>query len=772
MAALRSLVMLLNFTTMRNLLAKSADRGLLFLEEHTLHVVQAIESFAKAYAFDHELARKGAILHDLGKGHPVFQAMLIHKPRHQREEWLSKLAGSEAIRKELRYRDLDQVPTHRHEYSSLAFLPLFPKREWPALVEMVVAHHKSIIGDKSGRGLLDLLEEENGDRSLILETHLSYFEQWASAAIGVGADFGLPSKAITYEEAADALEYAIDYVEGMPSDWSPYRGLLMTADHFASGFQNNTIQKTLELFQVPNTEPYERRTKSERAYLYPLSQIGVGVTKKHTLVTAPTGAGKTDFLIRRCKGRIFYTLPFQASINAMYKRFKKDFPDADIRRVHAASKVSLEIEPEGRKLAQAESEDTDMQHHPGAAIKVMTPHQLSSLVFGTPGHESIALDVHGQDVILDEVHTFSDKAQRMVLEVVQRLICLDCRVHIGTATLPTALAERLLTLLGGPGMVYQVELDKDALDDFDRHIIFKTYEGSAIDKTAMYSIIDLAIANGERVLIVANQVKRAQEIYDSLQKKYCDIPTVLIHSRFRRKDRAALERRVVELQDSDRETKAAIAVATQVVEVSLDISYDRMITEAAPLDALIQRFGRVNRKRKPKEERVLRPIHILAPSENPKETLPYDIEVVRRSYEVLPDGEVFKEQKTRSLLDQVYPESIPIPTSNDYQFLADGSCRMKKLEHRPRGVIIEALGIEGQCCILASDVEKYRFASHYEKPLYEIPVPGNFNRYNGLSIEPSGSYPLILPDERYRFDETDRRGLISEKQVSRNSQII
>jgi CRISPR-associated endonuclease/helicase Cas3 len=764
--------MRLNFTTMRNLLAKSADRGLLFLEEHTLHVVQAIERFAKAYSFDHELARKGAILHDLGKGHPVFQAMLIDKPKEKREEWLEKLAGSEAIRKELRWRDLDRVPTHRHEYSSLAFLPLFPKTEWPALIDMVVAHHKSIIGDKSGRGLLDLLEEEAGDPSIILETHLSYFEQWAPAAIQVATEFGLPHISISKDEALDALEFAIEYVENILQNWSPYRGLLMTADHFASGFQNDTTKRTLELFQVPDTAPYEQRTKSGHAYLYPLSQVEVSVDKNHTLVTAPTGAGKTDFLVRRCKGRIFYTLPFQASINAMYKRFKSDFSDADIRRVHAASKVSLETEPEGRKVAREASEDVDMQHHPGASIKVMTPHQLSALVFGTPGHESIALDVRGQDVILDEVHTFSNKSQRMVLEIVRRLICLDCCVHIGTATLPTALAKRLLELLGGSESVYQVELEEGVLDDFDRHIIHKSYEGRTIDHAAMYAIIDLAIAKGERVLIVANQVKRAQAIYESLQEKYNDVPTVLIHSRFRRKDRATLEKKVVELQDASHGNRAAIAIATQVVEVSLDISYDRMITEAAPLDALIQRFGRVNRKRKPKSERELRPIHILAPSEKPREVLPYDIEVVNRSYDVLPDGEVFKEKRTQSLLDKVYPESVPIPTSNDYQFLADGTCRMKKLEHRPRGVIIEALGIEGQSCILASDVGNYRSASHYEKPLYEIPVPGNFNSYNKLPIEQSGSYPLILPDERYRFEEEDRRGLIPENQVSPDAQIL
>ena len=187
MGGLIFLEMPLNIRTMRNLLAKSADRGLLYLEEHTAHVVEAIGYFANAYQFDTELARNGAILHDLGKGHPVFQAMLISEPREKREEWLSKLAGSEAIRRELRYRDLNKVPVHRHEYSSLAFLPLFPRAQWPELIEMVVAHHKSIIDDKSGRGLLDLLEEEFGNADQVLETHLEYFEVWSPAAIAVAA---------------------------------------------------------------------------------------------------------------------------------------------------------------------------------------------------------------------------------------------------------------------------------------------------------------------------------------------------------------------------------------------------------------------------------------------------------------------------------------------------------------------------------------------------------------------------------------------------------
>ncbi|MDZ7606496.1 MAG: hypothetical protein U5K79_13115 [Cyclobacteriaceae bacterium] len=52
---------------------------------------------------------------------------------------------------------------------------------------------------------------------------------------------------------------------------------------------------------------------------------------------------ENDFLIRRCNGRVFDTLPFQASINAMYERIKADLQDtdADVRLLHAASSIKV-----------------------------------------------------------------------------------------------------------------------------------------------------------------------------------------------------------------------------------------------------------------------------------------------------------------------------------------------------------------------------------------------------------------------------------------------
>ncbi len=123
-------------------LAKSAENGGLTLREHTLHVVQAIEKFAVELGIPVELARKGAVLHDLGKAHPHFQ----HKIGALEPDWRMR-------------REFERYKTHRHEISSLGFLPLFPQEEWNILIELVVAHHKSVKGDPNSTGLLDLDEE-------------------------------------------------------------------------------------------------------------------------------------------------------------------------------------------------------------------------------------------------------------------------------------------------------------------------------------------------------------------------------------------------------------------------------------------------------------------------------------------------------------------------------------------------------------------------------------------------------------------------------------
>lgn len=707
---------------LNEILAKSIDRGGTTLLEHTQHVAWAIEVFAEKYPFDFDkkLAIKAAALHDLGKAHVHFQHKINsnedYKSLMEKEEW--------------NY-------IHRHELSSLGFLPVFPKDEWDCIIDMVVAHHKSIEKDKSLRGILDL-ENENIEGRFWKRDHLIDWENWSPYGLEILKIFGFEIRPIPKKEAEETLEYALEYCENKKWGWSPLRGLLMSADHFASAFIDETKTNLKDLFTIPDLSFY--KNPNRQSALYPLSQIDTDNKRPHTVVVAPTGAGKTDFLLKRCKGRIFYTLPFQASINAMYQRIKDDIknenPNVDkkVRVLHSTSAL----------LVKGNKEAESLQHFGGAAIKVLTPHQLAAIVFGTAGYESTMLDLQGTDVILDEIHTYSDVGRSMVLEIVRTLLRLDCRIHIGTATMPSLLYNEVFKLLKEQGEVYEVKLADDILDGFDRHIVHKMEEEAQID-----AVLQTAFAQKEKVLVIFNTVKKAQKEFKRLTELFPNVPAMLIHSRFRRGDRIALENRLKSEFNGDGSEKygnglmPCFVVSTQVVEVSLDISFDRMITQVAPLDALIQRFGRVNRKRTKDTIGKYKPVHVIQLQGN---TLPYQPETLKASYDQLPDGEVLKERSLQAKIDVVYP-TLDTKEIDVHLIYHNGQYRIKELCNKPNAVIVDALEIESATCILECDKEKYLTARWNERVPMEIPV--NFktisrykNQYEQLE---KGAYPFVVP---------------------------
>jgi CRISPR-associated endonuclease/helicase Cas3 len=705
--------------TLQDILAKSIDRGGTTLLEHTQHVAWAIEVFAEKYQFrfDKELAVKAAALHDLGKAHVHFQhkinGQVDYKSMMEKEEW--------------NY-------THRHELSSLGFLPVFPRNEWNVLIDMVVAHHKSIENDKRLKGIIDLEENER----FWLTNHLVDWEGWSSYGLQILDEFGIRTRMVSKEEAKEALEYTLEYCESKGWGWSPLRGLLMSADHFASAFIEQTQEKLQNLFTIPDLSFYRNPKRGNE--LYPLSQIETENKKPHTIVVAPTGAGKTDFLLKRCQGRIFYTLPFQASINAMYERIKGDIQnenpnvESKVRVLHSTSAL----------LVKGNKEAETLQHFGGASIKVLTPHQLAAIVFGTAGYESIMLDLQGTDVILDEIHTYSDVGRSMVLEIVRTLLRLDCRIHIGTATMPSLLYNNVLELLKRHGEVYEVKLPDRILDKFDRHIVHKMEREEEIE-----SVLKNAFKQKEKVLVIFNTVKKAQAEYKRLTQLFPDIPSMLIHSRFRRSDRVKLENRLKSEFNGDGSAtfghglSPCLVISTQVVEVSLDISFDRMITQVAPLDALIQRFGRVNRKRSKDTIGKYKPVHVIQLNGN---ALPYQAETLRVSYDQLPDGDILKERSLQSKIDTVYPE-LDTKEIDVHLIYHNGRYRIKELCNRPNATIVDALEIESATCILECDRDKYEKARWDERIPMEIPI--NFktiSRYKDKYVQiEKGSYPFVIP---------------------------
>lgn len=601
---------------------------------------------------------------------------------------------------------------------------------------MIVAHHKSMYKDVRDLGILDL-----DDTSDCFEEHSKLFPEWSHIAIDILESLGLETHEVSLEEAKENYEYVIDYCDGRKKGCSEWRGLLMAADHMASAMETTFEMPLDKLFIKPDLSFYNRQSE-----LYPLSLISSDSKKMHTLVTAPTGAGKTDFLLRRCCGRVFYTLPFQASINAMYDRIKNDLSDtnAQVHLLHAASNL---------KVKDGKIEESIMQRHVGASVKVLTPHQMASVVFGIKGYEAMAMDLKGCDVILDEIHTYSDVMQSIVLRIIEILVALDCRIHVGTATMPTVLYQKILQLLGGADAVYEVKLDPKMLKIFNRHQIYKLE-----DKKESYDVIASAIESNSKVLIVCNQVKRAQKLYESIEELYPDVKKMLVHSRYKRSDRAKLETKLRE-DFNQLENVPCIVVSTQVVEVSLDISFDVMITECAPIDALTQRFGRINRKRTRDTIGHYKPIYVIAPSEDDKEALPYSLDVLKDTFRVLPDsGDIMEECHVQEMIDKVYPK---IDFQNiDFTGVAflEGKWVLKALCHHPKSALLETLDINSAVCITEEDKDRYLCANGLERIEMEIPVSYHSIAHRNLDQLNKGSHPFVIPNKGY----DEEKGLLPD----------
>ncbi len=703
-----------------NIYAKSAPDWTL-LVEHLKQVSIAVEKVAIHLGMNSNIAKNGAILHDIGKVHPVFQKRLHEKRRSHKEVF-------------------------RHEIASLFFLSAFPLEQWNELIEMVVSHHKSVKNDINKLGLLDL--EQLCDYE---DFHLGKWEQWSKDAWQILIDLNIPYKLITKNDARENLIFAVNYCtkKNKERGFSEWKGLMMAGDHFASALIDATEDNSKNLFTKPNLSFYNRTHP-----LYPLSLISASSTKKHTIVFACTSAGKTDYLFRRCKGRVFYTLPFQASINAMFKRVAKDLErdnnDLDIRVLHSTSKIIK---------GKNKDEEVVLQSQIGASIKILTPHQLAALAFGMKGYEALLLDLKGCDIILDEVHTYTGVSQVIVLKLVEVLVRIDCNVHIGTATMPTILYQKIKEILGSD--VLEVKLSPDELNKFDRHIIHKI---NAFEDAK--SLIKEAVKNNQKVLIVLNKVKTAQEVFDYIQNEdeFKHIPSMLLHSRFKREDRNKKEKNLIGLDENgnplhtfNTSTEACIVVSTQIVEVSLDISFDMMITECAPLDALIQRFGRVNRVRNPETIGKYKHIYVISPPEDEKNARPYDLEILTKSYDALNDGEILHERDLQNKIDGVFTQIDFMSIEEHSVFKNNGDISIDYLSHNGKAILFDLLEIDSVSCITESDLYEYENGD-FERRL-NLEIPTYYYAVSKMRQSEKGNRPFIIPDNAY----TTEMGLLAEK---------
>lgn len=368
------------------------------------------------------------------------------------------------------------------------------------------------------------------------------------------------------------------------------KGLVNKCDFSASGgtiieYENKFLNSSLEGLLK------SWKSKNSKADWNELQYFCKRNSEKNIIVVAQTGMGKTEaglHWIGNNKG--FFILPLKTAINAIYNRISTGIIDDEIEHKvalihsdtlsyynsHNNSELDiLTYQREGKQLA--------------IPLNVATLDQIFDFVLRAKGYEMKVATLSYSKVVIDEIQMYSADLLAYLIYGIQNIIKFGGKVAILTATL----APFIRDLFVGENNKFEFE-EATFVNDLERHNL-KTYD-SKINSELIYKKYGENEEKGQanKILVVCNTIKKAQEVYTELKEKNIDNLNIF-HSKFIKRDRARMEDKILEFGKTEN-IGSGIWISTQIVEASLDIDFDYLFTELSEINGLFQRLGRCNRK--------------------------------------------------------------------------------------------------------------------------------------------------------------------------------
>ena len=612
--------------------------------------------FAKAFPADISTAALGnffaflAATHDLGKASPSFQE------RHKESIERIKEAGYPFFKR------LGKDPIPHGIISTKILPPLFEselgldKDSARFFAHAVGGHH----GLWTNSGLVQRLNSnfDLGD------------ETWENARLELVQELKKifqPPLSVNLPEGVETQNAILTFFSGLvtAADWLgsderyfPYEDFYLSSPEYAEGAKSNA-QKALDKTGWSSSawNPNGQRKSFAEMFGYlgfeTPRQIQAQVIKAAEqintpcllILEAPTGLGKTetalylaDQWLQTQKGRgIYIAMPTQATSNQIFARtvdfLKNRYPDEQIHIQLAHGQAQWnDIMQELTSIGDADNDDEKM--HAEAWFLPSKRTLLAPFGVGTVDQALMAtlqtrhfflrlFGLAGKVVIFDEVHAYDTYMESLFLRLLNWLRVLGTSVIVLSATLPEQVRREMVTAYGGTlpdereqaayprlTLVEAGQTRSLALDAPEDRTIHLAWLDPNPEKIA--DAIAEKIQNGGCVAVICNTVKRAQEIYEYLKTANLvpEDELLLFHSRFPPAWRKKIEDKVLEKFGKNKENRPekSIVVATQVIEQSLDLDFDLMVSDLAPMDLLIQRIGRLHR-----HARDERPLGLAAP---------------------------------------------------------------------------------------------------------------------------------------------------------------
>ncbi len=459
------------------------------------------------------------------------------------------------------------------------------------------------------------------------------------------------------------------------------------------------------------------------------------------ILESPTGSGKTeaalyaaDTWLQSQHGHgLYIAMPTQATSNQMYDRVEdfllKRYPKTSLNYhlVHGGALL------EDNK-AQAEAVYDEDQNNSEGSVRAETwflPRKRTLLApFGVGTVDQALMSVlqtrhffvrmfglQNKVVVFDEVHAYDTYMSELFKRLLTWLNKIGVSVILLSATLPEKTRRELtaaylgekdvdlppaeyprLTLASKEG-IQSIALDMPSSRTVE-------LEWSDIDPKLILEKLKDALQNGGCAAVICNRVQRAQDLYKEITLAGL-VPKedlILFHARFPFQWRHEIEQKVLDKFGKSKEEgknpnrpQKSIVVATQVIEQSLDLDFDYMISDLAPIDLLIQRAGRLQRHSQndsSRPENLKSPRLLIASPQ--KDDIPefghdeyvYDRSVMLKTWLTVKDQtEMSLPSQTTMLVEAVYGDNLSI---SDGALQKEMEEAIEKAEKKERKAIYEA----------------------------------------------------------------------------------